>query len=249
MGGAAVVVDVGPVGLVGDGGDIGPQAGENEGGDGGGGPVGAVDHHPHPVEGTTREHRHQVLDVAVGGGGVGRQAPDGMAGGRAGTAAVGGQDPVELGLHRRLGGVGQLEAAGGEEFHPVVGEGIVGGRDHHAGEMAGGTVPGRTGGGQDAEVDDVGALTGQAGRQGGLEEGSGLAGVAGHQKGPGREGPGCGPTESQDQLGPEFGVGHTADTVGAEPDTHGRLPLRVLGGLAGLLEAVLLAFLLRASHG
>jgi hypothetical protein len=44
--------------------------------------------------------------------------------------------------------------------------------------MAGGTVPGHTGGGEDAEVDDVGPLTGQAGREGGLEKGAGLSGVA-----------------------------------------------------------------------
>ena len=44
VGGAAAVVDVGAVGVDGDGHDVGAETGEHLGGDGGGGAVGAVDH-------------------------------------------------------------------------------------------------------------------------------------------------------------------------------------------------------------
>jgi hypothetical protein len=47
-----------------------------------------------------------------------------------------------------------------------------------------------------------------------------IGGCPGHQKGPGRQGPGRGPPEGEDQLGPELDVGDAPDAVGAEPDTH-----------------------------
>ena len=82
---------------------------------------------------------------------------------------------------------------------------------------------GHPGRGQHAEVDDVGPLGGQAGRQGGLEQRARTAGVAADDEGRRGQDPGRGAPEGQGQLGRQLLVCDTSDPIGAEACRRHRL--------------------------
>ena len=214
-----------------------------------GGAVGAVDHDAQAGEVATLEHASQVLDVAPARVGLGATAAHAVADGPAATARVG-QDAVRAPPRSALDGVGQLEAAGREELDAVVGERVVRGRDHRRRAAALGREQGDAGRGQDAEVDDVGALRSPSRPT----------------ARPAAAGPSAGCRARRGRCAPERPRGGAARAPGrarrsarrwrrrgcrrcrtAGPRT--RLALGVLRGLAGLLQAVLLALLLAGVAG
>ena len=107
------------------------------------------------------------------------------------------EDPLELLLDGRLLLGAELGPAGGEQLDAVVGEGVVGRRDDHGGDVPGGRQPGQGRGGQDPDVDHVGPLAGQPGGQGGLQHGARPAGVAADQEGGGGDGAGRWPARGR----------------------------------------------------
>ena len=75
VGGTAAVVDVGAVGVVGDGVHLGAEARQHLGRDGRGGAVGAVDHDAHAGEVAPLEHLDEMVHVAPPGVGLGPGLP------------------------------------------------------------------------------------------------------------------------------------------------------------------------------
>ena len=75
---------------------------------------------------------------------------------------------------------------------------------------------GHAGGRQHAEVDDVGPLRGQAGREGGLQQRARAPGVAADDEGRRGQHTGRGAPEGERQLGGQLLVRDPADAVGAE---------------------------------
>ena len=68
------------------------------------------------------------------------------------------------------------------------------------------------------------------------------------RKDAGREGPGRGPPQGQDQLGAELGVGDSADAVGAEPDPTAGYRFEYWGALRAFLRPYFLLSFSRASR-
>ncbi len=241
MGGAALVVDVGPVGRHPDRDHLGAQLVERGGGHLVGGPVGAIDHHPQSVQGqAAREAGLDDLDIA--GLGV-VDALHAAEAGRRSQALL--QALVHQGLDLSLAGVGQLIAVGAEQLDPVVGEIVVRGGDHHpkVGSHGAGHHRHRRRR-QRAEQPHVHAHAGEARHQRRLDHVARQAGVlADHHQvaalGIAQEQLAGGQADAQRHLGGHgVLVGLTADAVGAEiaslahtpnsviPGRHSRRPIR-----------------------
>ena len=176
MGGAAAVVDVEAVRGGVDDDDLGAGRPQRGGADDGGGAVGGVDDDAQPGQVGGRGV-DEVVDVVLVGDGL---ALDDAADVGAGGPVV---DLAQEGLDLVLDGVGELVATAGDELDAVVREGVVGGGDHDAQlDVLGGRQVGDRRGGQDAHTGDVDPGGGQARADGVVEELSGGAGVAAHDR-------------------------------------------------------------------
>ncbi len=125
MRGAAAVVDVAPIGRVGDHRHARAEPPEDLRRDLVGGAVGAVQQHVDAVEVELAKARVQLAQVVLGRA---AQLAD-----RARSPArrrAGARERLQLALDRQLGLVGELVAVAGEELDPVVAIGVVRGRQH-----------------------------------------------------------------------------------------------------------------------
>ena len=172
VGGAAVHVDVGAVGIVVDHVGLGAQRVEDALGDLPGRAVGHVQAHPHVLEGVAG-HGDQVADVAVAARHIVHGAADVRAGGHGDLQPI-----VDVVLHLDDGIFIHLLTVAVEQLDAVVVERVVAGGDHdaavevvHAGDVG----HGRRGG----DVHDVGVRAGghQARAQRVLKHVGGPAGV------------------------------------------------------------------------
>ena len=175
MGGAALVVDVHPVGVGVDhiSAELG-EAVEQTGGSGVGGAVGAV-HQDTQSGQVTGDGALQMVDVVQGGllRHIAHLAD--LRSRLAGHVVVGKEDDV-LDLLLQL--VGQLEALAVENFDPVVLKGVVAGRDDDAGvRLLVHRHPGHPRGGQSAQVQHIGSGGAQSRDQRALQQVSGDPGV------------------------------------------------------------------------
>ena len=173
---ADAVVDVEAVGVGADDGDAGAGIPERLGRDSGCRAMRAVQHDVDAVQ-PVRQRREQVQDVAVLGVGEARDAPDVAAGGLQLRARHGGLDAL-------LDDVGQLDAAAREDLDAVVGRRVVRRRDHDAEVGVDvGDEERRGRGRQNARVEHVDAGGGEACLDGGAEEVTRDARVAGDDRG------------------------------------------------------------------
>ena len=216
VGRAAFLVDVDPVGRVVQRDDARTEVLEHLRRDVAGGAVGTVDHDAQAGQAAALRRRGQVLGVELHRLGVCRDPSHRVPGGTLRRAVRVGQDGVELALDLPLDVGGQLRPQAAEQFDAVVTEGVVRGRDDGTGHLAPLGHRGHTGGRQHAEVDDVGPLRGQAGREGGLEQRPRAPGVATDDEGGSGQDAGGGATEGQRQLGGELLVRNPAHAIGAE---------------------------------
>ena len=175
VGGAALVVDVHPVGVGVD--HVGAQLGEavkQPGGGGGGRTVGAVHQDAQPTQGGV-DGPLQVVDIVLRGlGGHIAHLAD-VPVGLAGHIVVAEEDDV-LDLLLQL--VRELKALAVEDLDAVMLEGVVAGGDDDAGVRP--LVhrhPGHAGGGQGAQVQHVGPGGTKARNEGALQQVAGDAGV------------------------------------------------------------------------
>ncbi len=113
--------------------------------------------------------------------------------------------------------VRQLGALGRQQLDPVVGGGVVRGRDDrpHRRRTLLGQIADPTRG-QDPHVDRVDAGGVEPGLEGEREHRAGPPGVPAHQDRAAAQIGAGGMSEGESQLGSEFGPGGTADPVGAE---------------------------------
>ena len=175
MGGAALLVDVHPVGVGVD--DVGAQLGEavkQPGGGGGGRAVGAVHQDAQPAQGGV-DGPLQMVDVVLRGLGSHIAHLADVPVGLAGHVVVAEEDDV-LDLLLQL--VRELKALAVEDLDAVVLEGVVAGGDDDARVRP--LIhrhPGHAGGGQGAQVHHVGPGGAQARDQGALQQVAGDAGV------------------------------------------------------------------------
>ena len=143
---------------------------------------------------------------------------------------------IQCGLDRILGGVGEFVPTSGEELDPVVGHGIMRGRDHHA---EGGVVEVRqirdSRGGNDADSQRVDTRRGQPGTDGGFEHLPRRPRIPAHDRYGAARGrrygaAGPGPILRQDtcrclrqrqrQLGCQVGICQTTYAIGTEQVPH-----------------------------
>ncbi len=217
MGRADAVVDVQPVRLDPERDHLGPELPQHLRRGAVGGAMGAVDHHPEPVEPQAlREGGLGVFDIAAA---AVVDAPGPADQLRLGQRDLARHDRLDLGL----GLVGELEAVRAEELDAVVRGRIVAGRDHDAeiGPHRPGEITDRRGRHR-PEQQDVHAGRGQPGGQRVLEHVAREARVlADHHAMRGAalaaEPAAGGGAEAQRQLGRHrMAVGATADPVRAE---------------------------------
>ncbi len=162
----------------------------------------------------------------------------------------------DVGLDALLQGVGELGAAAVEQLDAVVAVGVVRGRDHRPEAAAACGLEGDNGCGHDAEAVDDDALAGQPRDERRLEHRRRDTGVSADDRLGAAEDAGSGAPEVEGERRGQVGVGDSTDAVGSElharrrraarPTPRSASTLGELRRLAGLLQAVLLALLLRA---
>ena len=154
---------------------------------------------PAALERRPRGGRRSASTAAgLGGEPSRRRRRSGRAGGRAGVARAAASSSSSTAASASSG---SLVPPGAEQLDAVVGEGVVRGRDHRRRARPRSAHEGHPGRREHAEVDDVGPLGGQAGRQRGLQQRARAAGVAADQEAGARQDPGRGPAEGEGQLG------------------------------------------------
>ena len=210
MGGAAAIIDVGPIGRVSEHTQVCLEPGEEHRGGLEGRPIGAVESDLEAAQ-LVFGDSGEVIDVALQGIAVEEPCPD--VGPDLGPRLRRAQPVLELSLHF----VGELGAAGSEELDPVVLRRVVGSGDDGAhrrprgcGEIADPSA------GQDADVDGVDTHRMETGLECGGEHLTRTPGVAAHHDGAAAEIGAGGTPDEKSQLRGEFRPGHPADTIGAE---------------------------------
>ena len=165
---AAPVIDVGPVGLAADGHHLGPQPLVD-----GARPARRRPRwHCRPPAGARpgggpSSSDRQVVDVGRPETGLGPDScPTPWPSRRRGPLTVGSRTRSSSSSMAASVSALSLVPTGGEQLDAVVGEGIVGGRDHRRGDVPLRRQPGQGRGRQHTDVDHVGPLAGQPGRQG-----------------------------------------------------------------------------------
>ena len=174
VGGAALVVDVHPVGPGMN--HIGVQAGEaceQPGGGGGSGAIGAVHQNMRPRKGPL--HRGgQIANIILALLLVGVDHPANLPMGLEGQLLAAQYQSFNLPLQS----VGELEALAVEDFNAVVLKGVVGGGDDNSRVRPGvHRDPGHTGGGNDPQMEHVRPGGAQPRNQGSLQQIGGNAGI------------------------------------------------------------------------
>ena len=228
--------------------------------------VGGVDHDPNTIEAAPLHAADNCVDMRLCCGlmGIGdRRGHDGV------SFA---QESVESGLNPVLDGVAKLAPARRKELDPVVVPRVVRGRNHCTGHVTICTPTSHCRRRDHAEISGGSAGVSHTGMHGSGEFGAGPTRITANRKGVGPEFLGSGPRQGAHNVDSELGAGIAAHAVGTEAERHstiiGRNPptrtdldrnggrivpsrpgraelaLAVLRSLAGLLEAVLLAFLL-----
>ena len=207
-------------------GDRGAELGQHARGDLAGRAVGAVDHDAQAVETPALGRGDQVR--AVERGGVPVDAEDAPPRARWAGGAAGPDRPARRRARARSRAstsVGSFVPSRLNSLMPLSPNGLC-----EAEITAPGTLRclghrGHAGGGEHAEVDDVGALRGQAGREGGLEQRARAAGVAADDEGRSGQDAGGGAPEGQRQLGGQLLVRDPAHAIGAEAGRRHCVPL------------------------
>ena len=203
-----------------------------------------------------------ALDVRLGCGVVGVHD-------RRDRLDLGPPQRVETGLDLVLHPITELRPTGGEEFDAVVVPRIVRRRDHRSGNLMIGTPSSDCRCRYNAEIDGIAARGGDTCMHGVGELRPRGAGISTDGKATVTEDLRSGLRKGADGRRSQFGAGITPHAVGSEGQRHGiiigrrrpkamdrrearpaaRSALAVLRRLAGLLEAVLLAFLLARIAG
>ena len=216
------LVDVAPVGPIGDDRDVGAEPAEDLGSDRRRGAVGAVDDDLEAGQGAALDRADHEIGVGVDHGGIGRRstrspAPVGP------LVAIAVEDRGDRRPRPRLLGVGQLAAARGEDLDAVVGERVV--------RLAEITTPGTPSRADPAATAGVGttpsatASAPSAHTPAAIADsnnGPETAGVATEHDLRGREHPHAGAADGQRHLGGEVDVGDATHAVGAEAHRGGR---------------------------
>ena len=182
---------------------------------------------------------------------------------------LGSPQRVETGLDLVLHPITELRPTGGEEFDAVVVPRIVRRRDHRSGNLMIGTPSGDCRSRHNAEIDGIAARGGDTSMHGTGELRTRGTGISTDSEATVTEDLRSRLRKGADGRRSQFGAGITPHAVGSEGQRHGiiigrrrpkamdrrearpaaRSALAVLRRLAGLLEAVLLAFLLARIAG